>query len=179
MLLVLEKSGAFIAQMVSMSFKASCLKYIHTCQKTLSAMKSDRHSAVGFYLFIALQSFQINLMAGDKWTEFSYRSLRRVGGVQIQYILVRHIRVLFMFSQFLTYSGLDSNCYLIPQDPFFILHIIFEGLKLPGRNDRDFSSLVFWKTIFVSIFLPMFSVHCVPFIPSFARNTSCSCWNRG
>ncbi len=72
MLSVLEKSGAFIAQMVSMSFKACCLKYINTCQKTLAAMKSDRHSAAGFYLCITLQSFQINSMAGDSWAEFSY-----------------------------------------------------------------------------------------------------------
>lgn len=76
-------SGVFIAQMAYMSFKASCLKYIHTCQKTAAAMKSDGHLAAGFYLCISLQSFQINSTAGDRWAEFAYRSLRRAGGIQM------------------------------------------------------------------------------------------------
>lgn len=96
---VLEKSGAFIAQMVSMSFKACCLKYIHTCQKTLAAMKSDRHSYVGFYLCNTLQSFQINSMAGDRWAEFSHRSVGRVEGVQTNPIKA-YKSIAIMFSQF-------------------------------------------------------------------------------
>ncbi len=96
---VLEKSGAFIAQMVSMSFKACCLKYIHTCQKTLAAMKSDRHSAVGFYLCNILQSFQINSMAGDRWAKCSYRSVRRVEVAQIHPITA-YKSIAIMFSKF-------------------------------------------------------------------------------